>query len=245
MSVDPSELKKSGTEAVSKYFRRDWQFIVDYLRTPVLKEASTAIAAAPALLDFNFLNQHVGAGVSKAISFTYTAAVIYILFYLCGYFSCPKFIREYRDFGEYDKRKHSKRFIGWELMNALRVTRDEKLIDELIEKGLLTRVAASDTSKILATALPRETVGKYTVLGPNNVGIDLYIYFRTGSAMYKLFLKEHEPDPDDTTQRVLFWVMYTTLTKSKPIWRYATWLLFNAAIGIFLLSVIVSVYRAI
>src|SRR5438477_8899235 len=117
MTLNAAELQKSGTVAVSKYFRHDWQFIVDYLRTPVLKEASTAIAAAPAVLDLDFISQHVGAGVSKAISFTFVAAVSYIVFYLFGFISCPKFIREYRDFGEYAKRAHSNRFIGWELVN--------------------------------------------------------------------------------------------------------------------------------
>jgi hypothetical protein len=245
MAIEAPELKKSGTVAVSKYFRHDWQFIVDYLRTPLLKEAATAIAAAPAILDLNFIQNQTTAGISKAIGFTFVAAIAYIAFYLVGYLSCPKFVREYRDYGDYAKRQHSNRFIGWELMQALRDTGDSALIDELIEKGLARPLEEKDVAKITAVGLKRLVVGPYVVFGPNNIGVDLFIYFRREQSIFRLWLKDEKIDHTDTSQRNLFWVIYTRLTKSKPTARYTTWGLFVIAVGIFLVSVFVSLYRTV
>ena len=245
MNVQPEELRKSGTSPVSKYFRRDWQFIVDYVRMPIAKEAATILVATPAVLELDVIKTILGGSVSKTIGLTWLAAFTYVIFVLVGYFVCPKFVREYRDFGEYSKREHSNRFIGWELQNALRLTKDDKLIDELIEKGLVKKVAEEDVKRIVATGLSSEDIGRYKVYGPNNVGVNLHTYFRTGYDMYSLTIDDTCVDEHSTFQRNLFWVIYTKLAKLWPKRRYLVWSLFNLSIFLGLASVLANFYRTI
>jgi len=245
MSVKPEELKRSGTSPVSKYFRRDWQFIVDYIRTPIAKEAATIVIATPAVLELEVIKTILGGTVSKSIGLTWMAAFTYIVFVLFGYFTCPKFVREYRDFGEYSKRQHSNRFIGWELQNALRLTDDDKLIDELIEKGLVEKIQELDVKKVIAAGLPAEKIGRYILYGPNNVGVDLILYFRLQYEVYKLVIDDSKIAAESTIQRNLFWVIYTKLAKIWPKRRYFTWALFTLSVGLALASIFANFYRTI
>jgi hypothetical protein len=88
-------------------------------------------------------------------------------------------------------------------------------------------------------------VGDYTVIGPNNVGVNLYIYFRKGDKLYRMEFDDSKIDDNSTYERNVFWVIYTRLTKHRPRSRYFAWALFNAAIFVFVISVLANVYKAV
>jgi hypothetical protein len=160
MSITKPELTATKTTPVSRYFRRDWQFLVDIVRTPLVKEASATISATPALVNLSWLKEATGGTVSPTIWITWIAAILYLGFFGTARWRCPSFIFENRDFGEYKKRQHSVRFIGWELKAALRSLEDPKLIDELIEKGLAQESTEDAASKISAAEIPKIMDGR-------------------------------------------------------------------------------------
>lgn len=237
-------LKKAKTTGVSDWFAFDWQYIVDLLRIPFVKEASAVIVAMPTLVNVGLLERLVGSEVPRSVWATWIAALLYIAFFLAGYLSCPRFIREYRDFGEYQKRSHSNRFIGWELSKVFSKHQAEGLVEELEEKGLV-KPAGITRDQLIRSNLPRKEFNGLAMFGPNNVGLSLHTYYIIGDKVVELELGDGTVASCDEVQRNLFWIVYANLAKSRPFWRLFTWLLFWLAVAAYFVSLSWNVLRAL
>jgi hypothetical protein len=241
---DAPQLRKAKTIGVSDWFGFDWQYIVDLLRIPFVKEASSVIVAMPALANVGLLERLLGREVPHSVWATWVAALLYIGFFVLGYLSCPRFIKEYRDFSEYQKRSHSSRFIGWELSKAFNEHNAVALYDELEEKGLAKATNVTH-QQLQMSDLPTKKHGAVVVYGPNNLGVDLYTYFVKNGRVLELKLTDEAIDPSDTTQRNLFWVVFSGFAKSRTLWRFFTWVLFWLAVVAYIIALSWNVLRAL
>jgi len=99
--------------AVSKWYPYDWQFAKDIGQIPLIKEATLIIAIAPFLAFLLGSTQipHLGDFPTRLF---WLASVVFISARVIFYCGCPRFIRDYRDFGDYASRQNSHRWIVWE-----------------------------------------------------------------------------------------------------------------------------------
>ena len=94
---------------VSKWYRYDWQFALDVSRAPFLRRAALVISVMPLIIAaFQHLPEFLRPAVPLSLWLTWIASVLVIVASVVTN-ACPKFVREYRDFGEYKKRQHSHR----------------------------------------------------------------------------------------------------------------------------------------
>src|SRR5258706_252517 len=109
-----TSLTKFTPPAVSRRYRNDWQFAVDISRMPLLRVASLVIALMPIILSAHKLIDLLGGKIPLSLWLLWPASVCFVLAWALVIIACPKFIREYRDFGQYKARQHSHRWIVWE-----------------------------------------------------------------------------------------------------------------------------------
>lgn len=247
-AVKNRKLAESTINPVSDQFTRDWQYLVDLLRIPFVKQASAIIAAMPALASTTLMERLFGDDVPTSAWFTWAASVLYLLFFVTAFVFCPRFIREYRDFGEYEARKHSKRFIGWELEKLLAKTKSRRVITELIEKGIAEKLDPTDEKRVLAMSLKRREIGdKWTLLRPNNVGFDLHFYFFEKNLLdvYEVYIDDTQDDPKSTLERNIFWTIYGKYAASWRRLRNFLWFIFISVVLLFLAAAAMNVFDVV
>src|SRR5262245_604822 len=125
---------------VSRRYRLDWQYAADVNKIPFVREAALLISIAPFvgfLFPSSFPQLLEARDSSLVLWMLWGAALAFILARLLYYFTCPKFIREYHDFGQYDARQHSHRWIVWEFYHNLEsLSGWRQIVKETSSKGL-------------------------------------------------------------------------------------------------------------
>jgi hypothetical protein len=163
---------------------------------------------------------------------------------LLYYFACPNFIREYRDFGEYDARKHSHRWIIWEFYHNLkRLSGWKSIVKETSSKGLT--IAVDELPRQIIEHLPPEfiqgeSIDELKVFSPVNIDRDIYLLITTDGN--KLALPIREADPElAKKERELFWILYSQAAKERPVLRGMYWALVGTAVALLFGSALLKI----
>jgi hypothetical protein len=233
---------------VSRWYRFDWQYAIDVSRIPVLSTASLIIAVMPLLLSLKAIIAALGGSIPLSFWLLWPASVSFVSAWALVYLRCPKFIREYRDFGEYKERQHSHRWIVWEFYNNLETLAGWKsIVRETFSKGIscelkdvLDPVAAKELKEF-----PEQTVDdSVQVFPPINIKRDIYLPIHCDGKEWVLSLQEDDPELLAKEQE-LFWILYSQAAKERPRWRKAFWMLIFIATTLVTLNVLKNIYFAV
>lgn len=230
-------------KAVSRLYRKDWQFALDIARLPVLPQAALIISVMPILV------QYVPSVIlPKSIWLTWTAAFLFVIAYGLLRVRCPKFILEYRDFGQYAERQHSHRWIVWEFYNNIKSLENwEITIQELIFKKLTIEDSTGVNFKPFSFCgnlpLPSNN-DEIQIFRPVNHGRDIFLPFYCSGKRVLLPMQESDPERHEK-EKELFWILYTQATKERKYSRSTFWILIYAAIAIFVINILFSVWRTL
>jgi hypothetical protein len=228
-------------------YRWDWQFAGDVGKIPFVQEAALLISITPILV---FLSSAAFPQVSATVNTAFPlwmlwiAAMAFIFGRFLYYFFCPKFIQEYRDFGQYAARQHSHRWIIWEFYhNLTSLSGWREIVKETSPKGLTVDV--TDLSGNIAerlTAVFGEIVTEdLKVFTPVNIERDIYLpIYAQGK---RLVVPMREADRDlSKKEKELFWILYTQAAKERSGLRVAYWILIGLAVGFVLLTALTKIY---
>lgn len=227
---------------VQKGYRKDWQFAIDISRAPVLRPATLLIAAAPIMFD---LSSAVGLEV-QGLTLTWLASVAFIIAWVVLRVRCPQFLQEYRDYGAYDSRGHSHRFIIWEFYhNLVSLTAWSDVLKETRPKLLVeTEEQVPDKVRLefAETPSPRSSKG-VRAHTPIFDGRDLYLPIVDDEGTCFLALREEDPRLR-SKEKELFWILFTASAKENPGSRMAFWCLTGLAAALVALNTICNVLKA-
>lgn len=211
--------------AVSRYFRLDWNYAVQIVRIPTLRWAAQIIVSAPILTQFtSLLNFH-----NFQVALIWVAALLFLIGYGVLLARMPLFLRDNPSFKAFLERGNAHRWVLWAFYQNFDVFVDRAyVISETIDKGLSFR--ANDASPGLKTfsvspifAAPSDKT--LTLLKPVNLNNDLYLPFYRDGQRYVLPIQQCDPNVDKR-EKELFWVTYTALASTRPVWRAIVWLMF-------------------
>ena len=231
---------------VSRWYRYDWQYAVDICSFSLLKEAALLISLTPVIISISasiFPSLRAVDTIPIPLWLFWGASVAFVLAWAVVYFRCPKFIREYRDFGQYSLRKHSHRWIVWEFYNNLEsLSGWQNIVRETGSKGLSTDLKQLSPSivKQLGSEFAALPTMELKVFKPININRDIFLPIHVDGQ--KLVLPMEESDPLlEQKEKELFWILYTQAAKERQFSRIVFWIL----IGIAALLVSINVVRKI
>lgn len=224
---------------VSKYYFYDWQYAAGIA-------GSTGVLLIPVL--FLLLSSIIDvqkAGllvIPRPLAF---AAVVFVDALLCVYLFCPRFIREYRDFGQYRAKIHSHRWIVWEFYNNLSTLAGwGQIVKETVAKGISQELSQFPDGeiKIALTTIMESNQGEdtITIYKPQNFNRDIYLPIQLEDQKVILFLEEDDPKLPEK-EKELFWILFSQAAKEKPYARVMFWILFFLAIIIGGASIIYTI----
>jgi hypothetical protein len=228
MTEKPSRYTPPG---VSRHFFYDWQFATDIYNATALRFVSLLLLFLPLIIDTEkvvLLSIPKGLEVS-AVTFFAALVIIYLF--------CPRFIREYRDFGQYGARCHSHRWIVWEFYNNLKSLAGwRNIVRETVSKGLSLEIEQfadgeikTELERILSNEVTEDTI---TIYKPVIINRDIYLPIRLEDQKTVLFLEEDDKKLAEK-EKELFWILHTQAAKERVIARIAFWILIYATALIF------------
>jgi hypothetical protein len=232
---------------VSRWYRYDWQYAVDISHVSVLQKAALLISITPILIS---VSSTIFPGLNKLDSIPiplwllWGASVAFVMAWALYFYACPKFVREYRDFGQYTLRQHSHRWIVWEFYNNLKsLSGWEGIVRETSPKGLT--VEASELPDDLVGRLGSDFVAaptaKVRVFKPVNIDRDIYLPIHADGKKLVLPMKEGDPALKQK-EKELFWILYSQAVKERPIARVVYWILIGVAVLLLAINVIRKIY---
>ena len=233
---------------MSRWYRNDWQYAVDVSRIPLLRPAAFIISLTPTVISVSetLLPSLLGT-IPVTLWLLWGASVAFVLAWAVLYLACLKFIREYRDFGQYVHRQHSHRWIVWEFYHNLDSLRGwQGIVRETLPKGLTTEVQHLDAGAVSNfgaefSALP---INEVRAFRPVNVGRDIYLPIHCDDK--KLVLAMYEDDPKLTQkEKELFWILYSQAAKERPVWRTIYWVLITISVLLMSANVIRKIYLVV
>jgi hypothetical protein len=217
---------------VSRWYRFDWQYAVDVSHIPVLQFASVVLAVTPIILSQWGLLGFLGRSAQLTLAFLWPAAFCFVLAWSLVWLACPKFIREYRDFGQFKTREHAHRWIVWEFYNNLESLAGWKsVIRETLSKGLSCKVSEipDDEAKSELSKFPERSVDdSLQVFPPRNIKRDIYLPIYCDGEELVLFMVEEDPKLP-IKEKELFWILYSQAAKERPVRRCIFWILVTIA----------------
>lgn len=231
--------------AVSRWYRRDWQYAVDVSRWPMLRSAALVISLMPLILSISgTLFGPIAGTIPLSLWLLWGASTCFVVAWGLLYVACPKFIHEYRDFGQFKIRQHSHRWIVWEFHNNLKsLSGWESIVRETSFKRLTTRIEdlSVDLVKRLGADFAAPAAAGLKVFKPVNVDRDIYLpMHRDGS---KLVLAMREDDEKlNEKEKELFWILYTQAAKERPVSRGIYWVLVSVSVVLVVFNVIKNIY---
>lgn len=239
--------KKSRIPTVSRWYRFDWQYAADLNKLPFVQEAAFLISITPVLLwvsGASFPNLNIAGIVSLPMRLLWAAAILFVGARILYYLACPKFIREYRDFGQYATRQHSHRWIVWEFWHNLKkLSGWRQIVRETSPKGLTVELCQLPVpirqrlSSVFANALERQLV----VFEPVNINRDIYLPIYADGKHLVLPMEENDRDLSKK-EKELFWILYSQAAKERPKLRFAYWALITVAAGLIAALVLGKAY---
>lgn len=225
---------------VSRFFIFDWQFGVDIYNAAILRFISLAILILPFIIDSQKSQLLVLPSGLVLSSLTFLGSCAFYFFF------CPRFIREYRDFGQYQSRKHSHRWIVWEFYNYLKTFEGRgNIVRETVSKRLSIKVSQLKQGEIKTViencfneGEKEDTITidsrpvKIKVFRPINLNRDIYLPFYIDNQ--KMFLSLEEDDKKlFEKEKELFWILYTQAVKERLLARLIFWVLIYTTIFTF------------
>lgn len=236
--------------AVSRWYRWDWQYAADISKVPFVQETALLISITPILVflaSAAFPKINAPGNSSFPLWMLWCAAMSFIFARLLYYFACPKFIREYRDFGQYAARQHSHRWIIWEFYHNLESLAGWRQIVKEISSKCLTvdfDQLPPEVAERLAPEFGDTPAEDLKVFSPQNIDRDIYLLIYADGK--KLALPIREADPDlPKKEKELFWILYSQAAKERPLLRGAYWILLGAAVALVFLTAITKMYLVI
>ena len=118
----------------------------------------------------------------------------------------------------------------------------EDILCELVSKKLALPLDVTIQGLFGADEL--SALSDNSMLEPKILDRDIYLVFRNDDANYKLAMNEWDFKLN-AKQKELFWILYTHLTKAKPISRTVYWSLFYLSIIVFGFAIIINIIRTI
>jgi hypothetical protein len=226
--------KKSAIPGVSRWYRFDWQYAADLNKLPFVQEAAFLISITPILVWVSgvaFPTPQATGGFALSMWLLWMAAISFVSARLLYYLACPKFIREYRDFGQYVARQHSHRWIVWEFYHNLeRLSGWGQIVRETSPKGLTVEIGElpSEICRRLNSVFTSGPEEELMVFTPVNIDRDIYLPICAEGK--KLALPMRESDPDlPKKEKELFWILYSQAAKERPKLRTIYWALVATA----------------
>ena len=225
---------------VGRLYSLDWQHLLDTWRRPFLRPATIVISVAPMLA-----NTPLVRGVlPPTFILTWLASLLVVAMWVTVLVACPRFLREYRDFGVYRSRQHSHRWILWEFYyTAPTLPKWSELLTEVRSKRLTQPIEGlPQLGEAAGKATDSSESGGMTIHRPVNVDRDLVCLLDFGDASEILVMAEGERLAVEK-ERELFWIIYSRAASARPRVRFVCWLLLVLAGLLFLSNVIVNVVR--
>lgn len=221
---------------VNRYYNFDWQYAVDIYKATFLRFISVIFLILPLIINSEQVNV-----ISIPLGFL-IASGTFILAMLIIYLFCPRFIREYRDFGQYNTRQSSHRWIIWEFyINLKSLSEWKTILKETVSKGISVELNEITDTGIRTELEKSFRQGKrdseITVYKPLNINRDIYLPIRLEKKKMILFLEEKDKNLAEK-EKELFWILYSQAAKERVIARVIFWVLIGLTIIISLWTVI-------
>lgn len=233
---------------VSPRFRFDWQFAIDVCSNSLLQEAALLISVTPLILEFSravFPSLHGFESLPIPLWLLWGASVAFVIAYVVLHLFGPKFVLEYRDFGQYALRQHSHRWIVWEFyLNLPRLSGWQDIVRETSSKDLTTDIQSLPETIAKRLVFPEAGCEVVAVSKPVNINRDIYLPICFDGKKQVLAMLESDQLLMQK-EKELFWILYTQAAKEKPIIRVIFWSFFYAAVALVAFNVVRKVYQVI
>ena len=239
--AEKKKKEKYTSPKVSRLYRFDWQYAIDRSRLPFLRPASLIIGFMPLIKE----GIRTVFGSTTELPFSiwiyWIAAISFLISWTILTISCPQFLLEYRDFGQYKKRKHSHRWIVWEFYNIIKSLKGWKTItQETLHKKISFKCSspANHLCRRLSPLFFKELdPDSIDVFYPINEGRDIYLPINLYGEKVVLSLQEEDPELAEK-EKELFWILYTQAAKEKKAQRVAFWIFFYISLVLVACNVI-------
>ncbi|SEE28944.1 hypothetical protein SAMN04487765_2021 [Tenacibaculum sp. MAR_2010_89] len=217
--------KSTYLNLVNKEYRKDWQFAMDVMKNPIVKPATSVIFIVPILL--SILNMEILGDLQLPFQLPFTlwlswiSAILYLIALTIYRIYCPKFIQEYRDFGQFFKRVHSHRWIVWEFYYNILKYETWELLRESYDKNISTVTK----DEVLDNYFNSNNLieNKVEMQKPKVEGRDIVLPFRLENNKNYLLKISEDDNKLDEKEKELFWMLYTSLTKQNEKARTCFW----------------------
>lgn len=234
---------------VSRWYRFDWQYATDISRIPVLSEAALIISITPIVLSLSrsFFPRLAGLDtIPIPLWLFWGASVAFVFAVALLYLACPRFIREYRDFGQYAARQHSHRWILWEFYNNIEsLSGWENIVRETSAKLLSTDIESVPPALIEKFGQEFAAASRVArVFTPVNIDRDLYLPMHIDGKKFVLAMREQDTELPQK-EKELFWILYSQAAKERPIFRAIYWILIGIAVLLLATNIARKVYLVI
>lgn len=209
--------------------RGHWQELGGFFKVAAIRFFVSWFALVPVVanalseLPDQFQVKIASTSYSIIVSLPFTWELLWLssLFFALAFavysFRCPSFIKLNPDFGTFSAKRHSNRWVAWELHYGwLGIDDREKLAKRLISKGYAT---ATELVSSEAIDQPPKVEDRGTI----------WRFVHDGQ-VYEVCMSEN-----DTDQRVgdIFWEIYGRWAGSRSFSRYVVWASLTASIGLF------------
>ncbi|MDP8996461.1 MAG: hypothetical protein M3O03_05590 [Pseudomonadota bacterium] len=224
-------------KVVGQDFAEDWQFILSTGRLPFFKPFALLALAAPLVTG---TGKDIPLG-SLAFLPLWLAGLLSMAIVAVTYRFCPRFIRQYENYGIYQGLGNSHRWILWEFYN-LREDYSSKvdMISEVINKKLARKPSKVQRPKYPPVAT--NFVDGFYTKGPQFVGREMELPLLFDNHVYVLSYQENEPALEKRI-RELYWIIYSDLTKSSRWARKLIWCMFALVIVLFVFAVALGAWH--
>mgnify|MGYP000846217707 CR=1 FL=1 len=211
--------KEYSPPKVSRWYRFDWQYAADISKVTSLQTASFIIVVVPLALQFRL-------DLPANLWLMWLSAVFFVLSLVIMNLWGPKFVREYRDYGQYSSRNHSHRWIVWEFYNNVTLLSGWKtIIEETLHKGISfyadTQLAYCEY-KCAPLFAHSDSTNELQLHYPENVDRDIYLPISFYGKRVILMLQEDDPKLKEK-EKELFWILYSQAAKEKEVARKFYW----------------------
>ena len=192
----------------------------------MLGPASVVIAIVPMVISSTFTISLLDGSIKFSLFALWAASVSFVLSLVMLHFGCPKFIKEYRDFGQYKQRQHSHRWIVWLFYHNLKkLSGWEKIVQETLPKDIAHEPTTSIEADICKKHPDFEQLpdkDRIQPFEPVNVGRDIYLPIHCNGKKLVISMKEADAKLDHK-EKELFWILYSAAAKEHLAWRIFFW----------------------
>lgn len=218
--------------------RGHWQQLGTFFKMPAIRFFVSWFAFVPLFMKvFSDLPEVLRVNVAGetyelALSLPFTWQVLWLssFFYALAFavytWRCPSFIKANPDFGAFLRKKHSHRWIAWELHYGwLGITDKDKLVRRLCDKGYAVEITLNEMTPA-PTVEERGTVWRFEHEG----------------RAFEVCMSER--DPEDRVGDV-FWELFGRWAGSRKLGRNTVWMCLILSILLFLFVVCQNIWFGI